>query len=235
MVAFDVLEQISLLIGHVVAFVALEVERFRMREHVFGQIVAHGKSPIALFAKIVFLLRVHGHVDFEFALRPELPFAHLAREFVHRFVALFVYVQRRIGGEFFQTQRALEHFLDIFQMDTANVIGDDAFATEKCAANVALVVFDFLVEVVDVIAQSTVVGKRFVAVRTIRRALRFRQMILFAAAVIVRCGFVRSLCRLLRWRCIHCTLRIVCCTCGRRNGSSRCIIGGGLSCFFGSV
>lgn len=207
-----------------------------MREHVFGQIVAHSKSTIALIAKVVFLLRMHGHVDFELALRSKLAFAHLAREFVHRFVALLVNVQRRIGGEFLQAQTALEHLLDIFQMHAAYVIGDDAFATEKCAANVAFVVFYFLVEVIDVIAQTAVVGKCFVTFRTVCRTFRFRQMILFAAAVVIRCGFGRSLCRFL-WRLFLGSLGdIVCCTCGRRSTSTsrngRCIIG---IRFFGSI
>lgn len=132
-----------------------------------GQIISHGKTTIALATKVILLLGMHGHVDFEFTLRSELSFAHMAREFVHSFVALFVYVEGRIGGEFLQTQSALEHFLDIFQMYTTYVIGDDTFATEKCATNVAFVVFDFLVEVIDVIAQATIVGKRFIAFCTI--------------------------------------------------------------------
>lgn len=151
-IAFLVLKQISLLVGHVTAFVTFEIKRFRMRQHMFGQIISHRKTAITLFAKEVLLLRVHGHVDFEFALRSEFSVAHMAREFVHRFVALLVNVQCRIGGETFLAQAALVHFLDIFQMDAAYVIGDDAFATEECAANVTFVVFDFLVEMIDVIA-----------------------------------------------------------------------------------
>lgn len=208
-----------------------------MREHVFGQIVSYGESTIALAAKVILLLCMHGHMDFEFALRSEFAFAHLAREFVHSFVALFVNVEGRIGGEFLLAQCALEHFLHIFQMNAAYVIGDDAFATEKCTANIAFVVFDFLVEVIDVIAQTTVVGKGLVAFGAIGGTFRFWQMILFAAAVIVRCGFVRSFCCFLRWwNCV-----VVCCTCGRRTNSSsssggisdsRCIVG---LCFFGCI
>lgn len=124
--SLDVLGQVAALVGHVAAFVALEVERLRMGEHVFGEVVSHSEASLADLAKVVFLLGVHGHVDLELGHRAEATIAYLAHALEYILVDLLVHVQRRVGGEFLCAHVALEQAL--LGVYAAQVVRDDALA-----------------------------------------------------------------------------------------------------------
>lgn len=180
--SLDVFGQVSSLICHVAAFFTLEIEQFRMGEHVFSQIVPHSESTLTNLTKVVLLFRMHGHMDFELRHWSKPSITYLTHTFEHIFVDLFVHVQCRISWELLCTLITLENAL--FHVNTANVIRDDALTWKVCMTNVAFVLFDLLMKWVDVIFIATRVCKRFITIGTIVVWTIFRRLL---AVAIVNC------------------------------------------------
>lgn len=129
---------------------AFEIERTRMCAQMFGEIVTHRKSFIAQCAKVIFLLGMHCQMDVELCARFEFTIAFLTEIQIFVVVTFFVHVQCRIDLEHLWTLIACVGLL--LDMHTANMIENDAFATESLVAHITMEVLDFLVEVFDVIA-----------------------------------------------------------------------------------
>lgn len=88
----------------------------------------------------------------------------MAHAFEDILVNLFVHVQCRVGCESFRTLIECAFKDALFHVNTAQMVGDDTLAAKMISANVAFVLFDFLVERIDMVFVAAGISKLFITI-----------------------------------------------------------------------